>query len=281
MKVADAILATSRSLRECGVDEARLLAEHLLADMLAVERLALSLRHDQELNESQSLRLEVAVERLSRHEPLQYVLGYTEFFGRVFRTDKRALIPRPETEELVARVLRERELWDRGHASILDIGTGTGCIAITLALEQARARISAIDLSTSALQLARENADLHQVDSINWLQGDILQIDIEQGLDAIVSNPPYIASAEIDRLDRNVRDYEPRLALDGGADGLDFIRPIAAGAARSLRPGGWIFLEIGEDQGPALEDVLRASGFRTIEISRDLAGHQRIATARI
>jgi len=270
---------TARLLAE-GIPEARTQAEYLLSSALGVRRLDLYLLPDiPRLDAAALRRLDADCERLARHEPLQYVLGETEFMGRRFRSDPRALIPRPETEELVRHAL---ELLPAGRTpapGIVEAGTGSGCIAVTLRLERPGAAVTATDCSPEALALARENAVALHADRIDWRLCDLLDGIPPRSMDLVISNPPYIATDELDGLDRNVRDHEPRLALDGGADGLDVIRRLASQAAHVLRPGGQLLLEIGEDQGTAVPGILTQHGYTAVRVLRDMNGHHRVVTA--
>ena len=225
-------------------------------------------------------RLREMLVRVAKGEPLQYVVGHWPFCGAELKVAPCALIPRPETEGLVERILRH-PVW-RTARFAADIGTGTGAIAIALALaakaEHRPVEIHAIDLSPEALNLARNNAvdngvkDLVFCDEGNGASG------LAQGrYDFIVSNPPYIASADVDALPPLIRDREPRLALDGGPDGLDVLRQIILDATQALRPGGRLFLEIGEDQGLSVRRLLERAGYGDVVIARDLAGHDRYA----
>ncbi|MFH0880686.1 MAG: peptide chain release factor N(5)-glutamine methyltransferase [Lentisphaerota bacterium] len=268
-----------KALREAGNDEPRAVAECLLSHFLGCGRMDLALRSEISLTRQQSMGLEAAMERLIAGEPLQYVLGEVDFLGRIFKTDRRALIPRPETELLVEEVLADSGLWSRPGVSIADVGTGTGCMAVCLALLHVEAEIAAVDISPEALDLARENARSHGVDQrIRFLQGDLLQGWRACSLDAVVSNPPYVSTGEWARLPVMIRQYEPRDALDGGEDGLLLVRRLVEQAAGALKPGGRIFLEMGEDQAARVDALLVSHGFENLKIRRDLCGHERIAT---
>lgn len=271
-----------RRLADAGLgDEAAPLAECALADALNCRRLDLALRLNETLTPETAALLADRIERLAAHEPLQYVVGWTEFYGRRFKTDARALIPRPETEELAERVIAEVKSLS-GHPRLLDVGTGSGCLAVTLALECPAARIVALDLHAAALALARENAEAHGVSSrIAVRQGDLLQDWLpEEGFEVILANLPYVATDALHGLDRNVRDYEPHSALDGGIDGLDLIRRLVRQARPFFHPGGSLYLEIGEEQGDAVLRLLAAHGYGDPAIHRDLSGRPRIAFAR-
>ena len=248
------------------------------------------------------------LDRVIAGEPIQYVVGNTDFLGRVFQCDKRALIPRPETEELVEVVLDVVGAASRRDSSncglnplpqkpfqIIDVGTGTGCIAISLALALPNAHVIATDISMDALALARENADALFVvppsggtdrlkpglqTNLKFRQADLLDGFEPDSADIIVSNPPYIAENEAASLAPEIREYEPHSALFAGADGLAVIRRLVVQSRAVLRPGGWLFMEIGENQGAAVQKILKDAGFVEIEVRKDLAGHDRIAQAR-
>ncbi|MBU4366077.1 MAG: peptide chain release factor N(5)-glutamine methyltransferase, partial [Verrucomicrobia bacterium] len=255
-------------------DEARLKCEWLTSRILGCPRLELSARKDQSLSESQVRQIEEGAARLATGEPLQYIMGEAEFMGRVFICDRRALIPRPETEQLTAWMLEEAPLWQNKAPAIADVGAGSGCIVISLALERPEGRYLATDTSAAALALARENAARHGVlPRIRFIACDLLSAATPKttfqhsaecwnvvtagpatfaSLDAMVSNPPYIRATDWTQLERSVRDFEPRAALVGGPDGLAIIRRLMAQALQALKPGGVFFLEIGEDQGAAV-----------------------------
>jgi release factor glutamine methyltransferase len=257
------------------VDEAVLKAEILVGHVIGVRRLALHLDRNRLLDERELTRVAEGAARIVAGEPLQYVIGETEFLGFVFKTDRRALIPRPETEELVQAVLACEELW-HGFPRIADVGTGSGCIVISLAIMRTEGQYMATDISADALALARENARRLP---ISFEQTNLLAGTEGKSLDAVVSNPPYVASAAIAGLDPHIREHEPISALDGGPVGTEIIARLAGEAARVLKPGGRIFLEIGEDQGKAVRAILKAVGFHKINVARDLSGHERIASA--
>lgn len=223
--------------------------------------------------------------RLATGEPVQYILGQWDFHGHVFKTDRRALIPRPETEILVDLVLADRDLWTLPSPRILDIGTGTGCIALSLALERPNGRYLATDVSDEAISLARENAAFLQAsNTVKFLVCEDLSEILEPGtVDAIVSNPPYIPSATVDALDRSVRDFEPRLALDGGPDGMALLNDIAEEAALLLSDGGKIFFELDAESGqaPKVAALLSDLGFNRPAIHRDYAGRERFVSATL
>lgn len=268
-------------LRAAGRDEARTLAEWLLSEALGVDRLALLAQPALSLEDAARARLEAWVRRVASGEPLQYVLGAQPFFGRDFLCDPRALIPRPETEELCERALADARIWSDPAPCVLDIGTGTGCIAVTLALERPAARICAVDSSPDALALARQNAQRLGVgDQIVWREADLLDGVASESIRAIVTNPPYVSEAEFPSLDATVREHEPKQALVAGPDGLAVIRRLISQARLALVPGGMLWMEIGNEQGAAVCALLRHAGFTAVALHRDLAGHERIVEAR-
>lgn len=224
-------------------------------------------------------KLEPLAQRIEEGEPLQYVIGHTDFWGLEIKCDPRALIPRPETELLVEEVLSSR-IWKSSPVTIVDVGTGSGCIAITLAVQRPDAQFKAVDISPDALELARENAAVHHVEKdILWLKNSLLENFAPESCDAVVANLPYIASDDWKTLARSVRDHEPRSALDSGPSGMELIEQLAAQARYVLVPDGMLFLEFGFDQGDRVEECLEQLGYWNIEIKHDIAGLDRIAIA--
>ena len=241
-------------LERAGIDEApvklRWVAGHLLScGLLDV------LNHFSETPvPALAAAFEAAVARLERDEPVQYVIGETDFMGLRIHCDARALIPRPETELLVEHAeayLRSRT----GSAMVVDVCTGTGCIACALAKRMPGLRVLATEISPAALELAQANARALDVD-VKFVQADLLSGVADDSVDLVVSNPPYVGTAECQRLPRTVRDFEPRLALDGGPDGLALISRLVSEAARVLTSGGQFMLEIGDDQAEAVTEIL-------------------------
>ncbi|MEE9131038.1 MAG: peptide chain release factor N(5)-glutamine methyltransferase [Phycisphaerales bacterium] len=245
-----------------GIESPRLVAEMLLAHVIGCERMRLYMEVDRPASPLELMALRELVARAAKHEPVQYLVGHAWFFGREFQIDKRVLIPRPCTETLVEHVLQHRRAAP-GHANpiIADIGTGSGCIAISLALHIAHAKVIATDESPAALDLARVNAQRHHVaDQIEFRLGRDLQPftggSPRAEIDVICSNPPYICDAEWAEVESNVRDFEPMAALRGGADGLDVIRVLIAEAGRLLRPGGQLVVEIAHSQREAVLELV-------------------------
>lgn len=265
-------------LRAAGIDEARLGAETLLAHVLGVERFKLYLRPDLALSSEQGDSFDQLVTQRAQGIPLQRLLGSVSFMGYPLRLRRGVFIPRFETEELVERA--SMRLPSHGPARFLDAGTGTGAIAVALCKRHAQAHGVALDCSPEALELARENAEVNQVASrLQFVQGDWLS-GIEGRFDLIASNPPYVPSEQIDRLAQEVREHDPRLALDGGADGLAAIATVARQAASRLNVGGWLALEIGEGQAQAVAALLEGAGYGHAQIHADLSGIERIAEAQ-
>ncbi len=305
-------------LKATGSGNAKRVVEELAAHVMGCKPLEIYFKT---ITPAQTAELERLIIRAEQGEPIQYIIGHVDFRGLEIRCDRRALIPRAETEQLVEEVLQAVQesgvrsqgsekveaascRWAQRHPAasalkIVDVGTGTGCIALSLLHELPNAAVIAIDISPDALALARENAErLGLAGRFTAVQGNLLSVDAvssprlkeekrgedtastlfftEASLDIVVSNPPYIFSDVCKNLDRSVRDFEPKLALDGGADGLDLIRPLVKQATQVLKLGGGLFLEIGYDQGIAVSKLLEQHGFQQVEIKKDLSGLDRI-----
>ncbi|MFQ5795350.1 MAG: peptide chain release factor N(5)-glutamine methyltransferase [Candidatus Bipolaricaulia bacterium] len=267
--------------KRAGIIQSRFEAEVLLAHSLDVERLHLYLHPDQPLDRNVLSRYRKLIEARRQGIPIQHLTGRVDFMGLTLQIDNRALIPRPETEELIEQVIEDLgSRGDRGDLRILDLGTGTGAIAISLARVLPDAFICAVDISAAALDLARENAARNEVvDRIaflrsNWVSG------LSGRFDCIVSNPPYIDAEELGELEAELR-YEPHIALDGGEGGLDALRTIIREAPDHLNDGGGLYLEIGERQGEAVKQIILETGdFEPPEVLKDLSGKDRIVRAR-
>ncbi len=259
-----------------GVDAPRLTAELLLAHALGCDRVRLYLDFDKPLGDPELARYRELVKRRAGGEPTAYLTGAREFFGHRLAVDPRVLIPRPETEQLAELALAA--LPEGGAA--LDLGTGSGALAIALSLARPGASVTAVDLSPQALEVAQANATALGA-TISFLAGDLYApVAPEPRFDVIVSNPPYVPSAELAALQREVQ-REPRLALDGGRDGLDLLRRVVAGAPARLKPGGLLVLEMHESHLEPLPALCRAAGFASAEARRDLAGLPRLTLARM
>lgn len=272
MPLLDVLKGASEFLAKQGVESPRLNAEHLLAHVLGIKRLELYLQFDRPLGEMERAPLRDLIRKRGTGIPLQHLLGTIEFCGRTFQSDARALIPRPETEQLVERALTYGSL-----TTILDVATGSGVIAISLALERPEASVTATDISPEALALARGNASLLGAERVIFHELDLIPSG-EERFDLITANLPYIPSAEIPTLSREVH-HDPVLALDGGADGLDLVRRIAALAASRLNPGGHLLLEIGMGQAEAVTECLAGYNYRDITALPDYQGTLRFIEA--
>jgi len=266
------------------IDSPRLAAELLLARVLGCERLRLYMEADRPASADERARLRDLVARAARHEPVQYLLGEAWFFGQPFEVGPAVLIPRPSTETLVEHVLhwlKSRE--DLALPRVADVGTGSGCIAVSIALNCPRATVLATDVNDEALAVAQRNAARHGVgDRIHLAGGSLLQpLESAGGVfDVIASNPPYIPDHEWGSVAPNVKDFEPHAALRGGADGLDFIRPLIAGAASMLAPGGLLAIEIAACQRDAVIDLAARHGaYEGVQVLKDHEGLDRVLTA--
>jgi release factor glutamine methyltransferase len=273
--------ATDRLRRAGIVEEADALADFAAAEALGESRADARLRDHDRPSPAQRRRFDGLLDRLCAGEPFAYAAGWAPFLGHRIQCDRRALIPRPETEHMVERILAAADLWALAAPAVADIGSGTGCIAIALALARPHARVWGVDISEEALSLARENAAATNADRVVFLRGDLLSVFPPATLDAIVSNPPYVSTGVWRTLDPSVRDFEPRSALDGGPDGLDLIRRLANDAPRVLKPGGRVFLEIGEDQGAEVRRILENAGFPSPRTESDFFGRTRFAEVRL
>lgn len=276
---------TARYLAAKNVPDAEVAAELLAARLLSVGRGFLATHLERTVAEKHLEAMRRAMARLVKGEPLQYVLGEWDFRSLTLSCDKRALIPRPETEELVTRVLKFLSSRPSDAPKVVvDVGTGTGAIILSLAKEYTGAAdFIGTDISEEAIALARANAVRTGLsERVKFVVADGLdEFDEPECVDLIVSNPPYIRSSVCETLDPRVRDFEPRLALDGGETGLDFYERYLSDALNLLKSGGAVFFEIGEDQGAALAKMMESYGFTEIKIEKDFAGHDRYASARL
>ena len=262
--------------RDAGVEEAHLEADVLVRHVLGLERADLLARPETPLAPAQSATLEGLLARRERREPLAYVLGRREFHGLDFRVTPAVMVPRPETETLVEEALA----WARSRpapVTVADVGTGSGCIVVTLAVRLPDMRFLATDVSPAALAVAEENARRHGVAGrVRLLSGHLLQ-PLPGPVDLIVANLPYVPSERLDSLQPEVRDHEPRGALDGGPDGTELIRPMLRQARAYLRPGGALMLEIDEEQGATMAEAARSAfPAAAVRVLPDLAGRDRV-----
>jgi len=266
-------------LAKKGVEDPRLNMEHLLAHVLGCRRLDLYLRFDQTLHEPDLQPLRTLLKRRGEGEPLQHLLGTVEFYDSEFICDQRALIPRPETEYLVEMLVKK--ICVPPPATVLDIGTGSGCIGLSLAKAWPSARVTLVDISEDALELARLNAERLSLggNDLHLVRSDLFEKLGDTRYDLIVANLPYIPSNELPALSREVK-RDPHLALDGGESGLDIVERLIAEAAAHLTPGGQMALELHHDQGREVSERLQKLDFRSIQVLADLTEIERFVVAR-
>ncbi len=285
--VRDLIFATAEYFENKGISSARMEAERLLADVLGLARIELYFQFDRPVLGRELDHYRDLVRRRAGGEPLQTILGETEFYSHVFKVVPGVFIPRPETERLVEIAVGLIAPPDRRLLApvAVEIGCGTGVIGICLALEVPRLTVHATDINPAAVELAGHNAHRHGVDArVHILHGnrfDPLPDHLHGQVDLLVSNPPYIPSDDIAELQTEVKEHDPHTALDGGADGLDYYRAIAHVMGLWLRPGGLMAFEIGADQGEAVCSILVASGAEDVKVHKDYADRDRVVTARL
>lgn len=271
----------AKDLSARGFPSPRLEAELLVAHALKLRRLDLYLRHDQPLRDAELADVRGLVARRRRHEPLAYLTGERDFYGRSFVVDRRVLIPRPETEHVVDAVIDFVRARGAAEGRMLDLCTGSGCIAVTCALELKSLTVDAVDLSPDALAVARANVAKHAVgERVTLHQGDLYAPLPAARYDVIASNPPYIPRGEIADLMPDVAQHEPHLALDGGEDGFSVLRPLLEGALDRLVPQGLLVVELGHDQGERAVALAARCGLVEPHMVKDLAGIPRVLVAR-
>lgn len=268
---------TARRLREAGIEEYEYETWVLLEWKLGVDRAEYFMDPDAEVPQEQWNDLDAALRKRERRIPLQYLMGSCEFMGYSFAVDERVLIPRQDTECLVELAVEQMRRSPE-PCRVLDLCTGSGCIGVSVKLLCPQAQVVLSDVSEGALAVAGENARRLGA-PVELVQGDLFE-NVQGTFDYILSNPPYIPSKVIDGLMPEVRDHEPRLALDGTEDGLHFYRRIVREATKRLRPGGRLLFEIGQEQGEALLSLLQEAGYEETAIRQDLAGLDRIAVGR-
>ena len=281
MTVLEAIQKSTEFLVKKSVESPRLQTELLLAHLLKMPRMKLYLNFDRALSPAEIDSLRELVKRRGQREPLQYIVGSTSFCGYEIAVSRHALIPRPETELLAELGWKFLSTINHQLSTALDFGTGTGCIAIALAAKCPNANITALDVSADALALAKQNALQNQVaERIEFLQGDgFAALSTKTQFDLLIGNPPYIASAEIETLDPEVKGFDPLGALDGGADGLDFYRRLATEAKPFLKPDGKIMLEFGDGQADEIKKIFENEKWIVEAVQEDYSQRARILTA--
>lgn len=269
-----------KRLADAGVADASLDARYLLLEAFEMDMAHFLLKEQEQVpaTEGRTREYSDAIQARAARVPLQYLTGKQDFMGLTFYVDERVLIPRQDTETLVELVLKENT--DK-KARILDLCTGSGCIAVSLAVLGGYRKVDAVDISEDALAAAEENGT-RLGGKVRFLKSDLFSaLDPEKKYDIITSNPPYIPTEVLNGLEPEVKDYEPRMALDGSEDGLAFYRRIAVAAPAFLRAGGRIYLEIGYDQGAAVEELLRNNGFARTRVVKDAAGRDRVVCAEL
>lgn len=272
---------TTGFLQNKGIESARLEAELLLANARKCQRIHLYTSLNDELKEAERATMRGFVKRRANREPLAYITGTKEFYGREFSVGQGVLIPRPETETLVDVCL---DLLPKGQSStIAEVGFGSGCVSVTLAKQLPMLNVIAGDVSDDALKFAETNAEKHGVqDRIEWLMADgiaELKFPVDPQIAGIVSNPPYIRNDELPELEPEVRMHEPEIALTSGDDGLDLVRRLISEASQVLQPGGWMVLEVDPAQCATVETLYQQAGFSTSKTHQDLSGNDRIVSA--
>jgi release factor glutamine methyltransferase len=290
--IGETLADATAKLGAAGVDAPKLVAQVLMAHALGLSRASVVITPPhQPLQPYQLTSFRALVARCVNGEPMAYAVGHTEFYGLDLLTDRRALIPRPETEHLVELALARIKampmpptLSSTGSLKIpiVDVGTGTGCVVISLATKLPNLRFLATDISSEALALAQENAKRHGVSArIQFLRGDLLA-PLPMRVDGVIANLPYVTTGEWQKLPRHIHDYEPRIALDGGADGLDLIRKLFSQVAQRVKPEGWLLVEIGATQGQAVTALVRQSfPMAAIHLHRDYAGLMRVVEIQL
>ena len=284
MNIREALVKTRVFFTDAGVENSSLDAEVLLMHLLGIERVGLYLRFDQVLTLEQAAAYQSLVERRAKGEPVAYLTGFREFMGLDFAVNPSVLVPRPETELLVERALAFlREKLD-DDLIVVDVGTGSGAIAVSLAHLNTRVGVYALDYSKDALVLAQHNAAIHCVSGrVRFFRGDLLAplsaLSMQGKVDLVAANLPYIPSGDVPDLPIDVRLYEPHMALDGGLDGLDIYRRLLPGAWALLKSGGLLLMEIGPGQGDVLMQEMVGQGWRSVEVVLDYAGLERLVVA--
>ena len=286
LTLIEIIKRSDEYLARHGIPDARRNAELLVGHVLGKSRLQLYLEHDRPFEKDELEQMRTLLAERKERQPIQYIFGEAEFFSLPFDVNPSVMIPRPETEHLVEETLKTLREIGAEKAVVYDIGTGSGCVAISIAKNLENCAIYASDVSAEALKTASTNAEKNGIkDKIEFLLGaDLKPFDNApvQNADIVVSNPPYVPTVEFERLEPEVRDHEPRKALDGGPDGLDVIRRIIAGVPGHINPGGALIIEIGIDQAEAVTACIGSTGcFMEPRITKDLSGIDRIITAKL
>jgi release factor glutamine methyltransferase len=275
MLLRDALQSAIQRFEEEAVGSPRMNAEVLMMFVLGCDRAHLYAHPERQLTADECERYEAVVRERARHKPSQYITGHQEFWGLDFLVSPAVLIPRPETEHVVEAML---ELAPAPGAKIVDVGTGSGCIAIALAREFPRAEIEGVDISREAIEVALINAARLECQHVRCRVNDLLEGFAEESFEFVVSNPPYVGEAEPEKVQRQVREYEPKIAVFAGEQGLDVYRSLIPQALQVLKPGGWLVMEIGF----SIEEPVRAllNAWSEVRVNTDLQGIPRVVVAR-
>lgn len=272
--LGEVLLATTQFLTQKGVSRSRRVAEEIIAHSLSLKRLDLYLQFDRLLLEEELEKMRCLLKRTAQGEPIEYIVGALSFYGVHLKVTPAALIPRPETELLVEMACKELGKKSLEGKSAWDVCTGSGCIGIALKKKYPQLLLSLADVSSKALELARENALANGVD-VEFLEGDLLEPFAARKADFVFCNPPYVSEEEYSSLDAAVRCFEPKLALVGGTDGLSFYRRLKKSLVDYLNPGAKMFFEIGANQGASLLELFSEGPWKNVRVERDWAGHDR------
>lgn len=283
--VSSALKWAEAELKKNGVPDAEVEAEYLLCHVLKAKRHELYLNPARPLTEKEAATLDEFVQRRIKREPSQYIAGETEFRGHVFKVTKDVLIPRPETELLVEEALKAAKGFKGERITAIDLCTGSGCIAVSLAKELEGCRVYATDISEAALEVAKENARLNGVEGrVTFLKGDLFEAlppELTGQARLVLSNPPYVSEKDMKGLAPEILDYEPHNALYGGEDGLDFYRRILRNSPSYLRKGGWVILELGYGQAKSVKTLAeKEEVYEAIDVRKDYSGIERVFQGR-
>ncbi len=285
--IKDLIPVTADYLKKKNIESPRLCAEILLSHQLDISRLKLYLEYDQPVGENDLGKYRAMIKRLAEGEPIQYITGVQEFWSMDFTVNRNVLIPRPETEILVEQVIRvykENNYAERPAVNILDMCTGSGAIAVAIASELKNAEIFAVDISKEAIETANKNIIRHEMtERITLLEGNLFEpfINNHKYFDIIVSNPPYVTEEEFKLLPGKIRNFEPQIALESGADGLSHIRTILEKASQFLNPGGWLLLEMDPGQIDRVRSIINSDdSYLNMAVVKDYSGRNRVVTAQ-
>lgn len=282
MKYAELVKQGQLNLFKAGINDHDYDAWILVEKICRISRTEYFAKMQEEVPDDIKEEFFKAIKKRTTHYPLQYIVGEWEFMGLPFKVNENVLIPRQDTELLVEKtinVINEDFNTEKSEIKVLDMCTGSGCIAISIADMVPNIKVTAVDLSVNALKIAKKNADLNKVTNISFINSDLFD-KVRGKYSIIVSNPPYIKSKEVDKLMPEVRDYEPRMALDGDDDGLKFYKKIISECDKYLENDGSILFEIGYDQAEQVKQLLQKNGFADIEVLKDLSGNDRVVTGK-